>query len=78
MAKTSICRGFYCKPPIGKDELAKTAFIKNSSTFTSTSVASCIPTPVFCPPVIYTNINLQRAIKLAPELFVMGQKYAQL
>ena len=56
----------------------------DSGTLVSTSTVSCILTPalVFAsisgPPGKYTDKDLQRATKLALELFVKGQEHGQL
>lgn len=68
-------------PPASKDKIARGAFTKGNGTFapTITPVVSKNKTPMLIPILpsawaffgsTYTNINLQKAIKLALELFV--------
>ena len=70
----------------GKDKLAK-AFIKRNSTpavfRAPTPVPAQAPAPTLAPtsasgpPGRYTDEDLQRATKLALELFVKGQEHGQ-
>ena len=73
----SPCQNFL---PAGKDKLAETAPeapTNNNGTSSHTPVVSRVPTLTPAPPLAsaklvakYINTNLQRAIKLALELFV--------
>lgn len=85
MAASSNCR---IATFIVKDELAKNISIKDSNTITPFLTIFWAETPAFTqvfifaqaltsapgPLGMYTNINLQKAIRLALELFVKGQK----
>ena len=66
-------------PPAGKDGLARGVPFEGSGTFTSTPAASRTPTPASAsalgPPGKYTDEDLQRATKLALELFIWGQEH---
>ena len=77
-------------PPLaGGDELARGAPTKSSGTPTPTPVISRPPTPALAisptqvpalapgPPSMYTDVDLQRATRLALELFVKSQKHGQ-
>ena len=79
--------------PTNENKLARNALgalTEDSSTPTPTLVASRAPTPVSVPaptsaqasipglPGLYTYADLQKAIKLALELFVKNQEYGQL
>lgn len=71
--------------PVGKDKLTGKTPSKSSDTPTSTSIISCAsisaptqnPAPAPSQLGMYTNVDLQRATKLALELFVKGQKHGQ-
>ena len=71
--------------PAGKNELAGGALFEASDTLIPTPSASHAPsltpaqdpTPAPGPPGMYTNVDLQRATRLALKLFVKGQKYGQ-
>ena len=88
MARPRACRSA-CQnlPPVCKDELARAALralTNDSGTFSHTSAVLYVPTPALVPPLAlaklvtkYTDANLQRVTKLAPELFVQGQQQAQ-
>lgn len=84
MVRSRFCYSFWTNPPpTSKDELTGSilgAPTKSSGTLTLTPAASRthIPTPTPAPIALslYTNANLQRAIKLALELFAKGQKYS--
>ena len=70
-----------------KDELAKAAprALTNDSgipsyTFTVSHIPTPAPAPFFAPTELmtkYTNANLQKTTKLAPELFIQDQQQAQ-
>ena len=85
MAGAHACRNRL--PPADKDELvedAPRAFIEGSGICTLTLAVSRASTPASAPaftsapglPGKYTNENLQKATKLAPELFVKGQEHS--
>ena len=73
-------------PPAGEDELAGAvpgAPTDDSGTPSHTPAMSRVPTPAPAPPPAsaklvakYTDANLQKATKLALELFVQGQQQA--
>ena len=71
-------------PPAGKSELAGGTPSKGSGTPTPTPATSRAPTPASAPASAsgalgkYTDENLQRATKLALELFVWGQEHGHL
>ena len=70
-------------PPAGEDELARAALgasTDNSNTPSHTPAVSRLPTPAPAPPPApiklvakYTNIDMQKATKLALESFVQSQ-----
>ena len=70
-------------PPAGKDELAGGVPFEGSGTPTPTPAASRAPTPAPAqysapapgPPGVYTNVDLQKATRLALKSFVKGQKH---
>ena len=74
-------------PPAGEDELAGAVLeapINDNSTFSYTPAESHVPTPapapLFAPGKLlakYSDAVLQKATKLALELFVQGQQQAQ-
>lgn len=76
---------YYNLAIISKDELARESFTKNSNIFFSISVIFYIfistPAQIFTSTSgllsTYTDINLQKSIKLALKLFVKSQKYGQ-
>ena len=80
----SLCRN---PPPGNEDELVggpPGALTKGSNTSTPSPPVSWTQTPVDTPTTIpassrgmYTDANLQRATKLALELFIQGQAHAQ-
>ena len=84
MARPRACQSF-CQnsPPAGEDELAGAAPrapTNNSSTSSHTSAMLYVPTSALDPPLApvkvvakYTNADLQRATKLALELFGQGE-----
>lgn len=87
MTRPQTCKSFcYNLPPVGKNELAKSALRASTNsngipTFISTLAISRAFIPAFVPaqsPLggIHTNLNLQQATKLALKLFVQGQAYA--
>lgn len=78
IAKTHICCSFYQNSSISKDEFTGKTLTKSSGTFTPIFVIFCALTTAPGSPGTYTNIDLQRAIKLALELFIKGQEYVQL
>lgn len=82
----------YCNPtPVGEDELAKDVFIKDNNTlilsptifWAQTSALIQVPAPsqnsalILGPLGMFTNVDLQRATKLALKLFVNGQEYGK-
>ena len=82
----TCCSPWSNPPPTGKDELAggaPRAPTKGSGIPTPISAASRAltpaPAPTFAPglPGLYTDMDLQRATKLALKLFVKGQKHGQ-
>lgn len=78
MAGTRICRNTYCNLLTGKDEFVERALIEGSHTSNFTFVVFYASTLALSSPGLYTDIDLQRASRLALELFVKGLKYAQL
>lgn len=70
---------------VGEDKFAEDVTTKDSNTPTLSLAISCPQTPasaqvpIFAPslPGMYTNINLQKATRLALELFIKGQEYGQ-
>lgn len=76
MVSLRIYYSFCCNfPPAKKYELAGRALTKNSNTNTPIPAIFCAPNPVFTPALalfenIYTNIDLQKATKLALDLFI--------
>ena len=85
MARSRVRRSpCFNPPPTGNDELAggaPGALTNGSGIFTPTTATSCTPTPtpapVPGPTGMYTDVDLQRATKLALELFVKGQEHGQ-
>ena len=84
MAGPCACHSFYRNPPpAGEDELVRAtseAPTNDNGTPSHTSAVSYVSTPAPAPPLApakpvakNTNANLQRATKLALELFVQGQ-----
>ena len=84
MGGTCACQSFWQNPPpAGKDELAEAAsgaFTNDGGTFSHTSVVSSVPTPAPATPLAsaelvakYINADLQKATKLALEVFVQSQ-----
>lgn len=78
MAGLRTCRN---SAPVGKNELIGRVFTEGSNIFTPTPAIFCALTPAFAPtlgpPGMYTDMNLQKAIRLALKLFVKGQKHGQ-
>lgn len=74
MAGPRTCRNVIL--PAGKNEFAERAFTKSSDTFFPTSATFrafiLVYAPVSGPLSRYIDENLQRATKLALELFVQG------
>lgn len=76
MASLHTCRNFCHNFSLAsKDELAGKAFTKDSGTNTPILVIFYFFTPTFALVLaslrdLYTNVNLQKAIKLAFKLFV--------
>ena len=71
-------------PPADKDELAGGVSSEGGGIPTLTSTTSkaltpaLVPASTLGPPGKYTDEDLQRATKLALELFVQGQEHGQL
>ena len=66
--------------PTGKEKLiggALEAPIEGSNISTATLATSPAPAPTSGPPGLYTDVNLQRATKVALKLFVKGQEHSQ-
>lgn len=64
---------------LGNSILTLTPIMSCASTFTMAYISTLFLTQalILGPSDIYTNVNLQKAIKLALKLFVKGQKYNQ-
>ena len=88
MAGSCIYRSPRCNPPLGgEDELAESlpgAPIKDSNTLIPSPVVFWVQNPAPTPATtlalfssIYTNVNLQKATKLALKSFIQDQSHTQ-